>query len=113
MSPANPYPINTQIQHLARSQSRNHGPISATVTSAAESCTSMDVPVKISGPMIVHDNRFDFEFVDKERADAGGAAEGRRESTLMGPSGLHAGIREKPSWSPDSAHSEEQWPGSY
>ena len=57
----------------------------------------MDVPVRISGPMIKHGGRFDFDFDENEMMERE-----RRE-----------GGRVKADATPSSADSEEQWPGAY
>ena len=75
------------------------------MASAVESATSMDVPVSISGPMIKHGGRFDFELAERERLEKQGRDQ--QESRL----GRHEGpVDER---SPESAVSQEQWPGSY
>jgi hypothetical protein len=52
-------------------------------------------PVRISGPMIKHGGRFDFEAAEQEMRE-------REESIKLGPDKT-----------PSSAESAEQWPGSY
>ena len=61
----------------------------------ASSPERLAVPVKISGPMIRHGGRFDFEAAEQEMRE-------REEK-----------IRKGPDATPSSAESEEQWPGAY
>ena len=70
-----------------RNGSRNRFRESSTERSA--------VPVRISGPMIRHGGRFDFEGAEQEMRE--------REE----------GIRRGPDATPSSAESQEQWPGTY
>jgi len=58
----------------------------------------MDVPVRISGPMIQHGGRFDFDFTEREMQE--------REEAM-------GRARKHPDATPSSAESAEQWPGTY
>lgn len=61
---------------------------------------SMEVPVKISGPITRHGGRFDFELAERERRER----EGNEDVVL------EKRRKNKVEESPDG---EEQWPGSY
>lgn len=81
-----------------RSTSRNGGRNRSTSRNGfRDTYASMDVPVRISGPMIRHGGRFDFDFDENERMEKEGMEGGRSKADAT----------------PSSAESEEQWPGLY
>jgi hypothetical protein len=64
----------------------------------------IDIPVKISGPMIRHGGRFDVETAERERKEQ---EERQRFDREMG------GKKNAVTDSPESVESQELWPGSY
>lgn len=64
----------------------------------------MDVPVKISGPMIRHGGRFDVETAERERKEQEERERFGRERA-ENKNAVHD--------SPESVESQELWPGSY
>jgi hypothetical protein len=60
---------------------------------------SMEVPVKISGPIVRHGGRFDFELAERERRDREG------NGSIL--------LEKRKKEADESSDGEEQWPGAY
>lgn len=99
-SPSPPYIQRIDTRVPSRSFSRNQSSLRSAGghMGLGNAFTSQSSPI-ISNPIVSHGHRFDFELAERERRD--------REMREQG------GRRRKADLTPESAESEEQWPGSY
>ncbi|KAH8598094.1 hypothetical protein B0O99DRAFT_738941 [Bisporella sp. PMI_857] len=98
ISPPPIQPIQTELP--PRTKSRAEGPRRVITKLAGGGSNSASFsPVDISGPIVSHGRRFDFEASERDR----------REQELQN----QARRRKRQDMTPESAESQEQWPGSY
>jgi len=92
-----PPPINTQLPPRSHSRAGSTRNLITKLAGGSNTTTGFS-PVQISAPLVNHGRRFDFETDPEQREQDQQVPQGRRRRADM---------------TPESAGSEEQWPGSY